>query len=102
MRKSKFKIGTFVFYLAMAAVSQMPLPMQGQSRGTDEFFYGDVVFNDGINTFVILSAIDRLDPGLTWGFTHDGFGAPLGNGLAILATAGTCYLISKKLKFIKK
>lgn len=102
MRKSRFKIGTFVFYLAMAAVSLMPLPAQGQGRGTDEFFYGGSENYDGINAFVILSAIDVLDPDFTIGFTHDAFGAPLGDGLLVLTVAGTCYLFSTKLKINKK
>ena len=88
MKKSKFKLKTFVFSLAMAANFIMPLPVQGQNSRVDEFFRSDIEeyeFRDG-GSFAL------------WvGLFNDPFEAPLDGGLLIMTAAGLGYAIRRKI-----
>lgn len=86
MKKSKFKVKTFVISLAMAVGMSVPLSVQGQRSGTDGFFRG------GSGSY---ENRDEGDVDLSAGITNDSFGAPLGSGLIIMAAAGVGYAIVK-------
>lgn len=88
MKKSKFKLKTFVFSLAMAASFIMPLSVQGQDSRVDEFFRNDI---EGYDL--------RDDDGFAvWvGLFNNPFEAPLDGGLVLLTAAGLGYAIRKKI-----
>lgn len=88
MKKSKFKLKTFVFSLAMAANFIMPLSVQGQNSRVDEFFRNDI---EGCDF--------REDGGFAvWvGLFNNPFEAPLDGGLLILTAAGVVYAYRKKI-----
>ena len=90
MTKSKFKLGTLVFAMVFATNLVAPLAMMGQSGGSDGFFKGSS------------DSYESRDGGIemSGGITNDSFGAPLGNGLLLMAAAGTIYAV-KKRKMLK-
>lgn len=88
MKKSKFKLKTFVFSLAMAASFIMPLSVQGQDSRVDEFFRNDI------------EGYDFRDDGgfAVWvGLFNNPFEVPLDGGLVLLTAAGLGYAIRKKI-----
>lgn len=88
MKKSKFKLKTFVFSLAMAASFIMPLSVQGQNSRVDEFFRNDI------------EGYDFREDGsfAVWvGLFNNPFEAPLDGGLLIMTAAGLGYCIRRKI-----
>lgn len=85
MKKSKFRIETLLFSIAMAASLLMPLSMNGQGGKTDGFFSS----YDGQE-----NRSDDLDAGIS----NDSFGAPLGSGLWIMLASGVAYGVAKRKK----
>ena len=93
MKKSKFKLKTFVFSLAMAANFIMPLSVQGQNSRADAFFRSEIEeyeFRDG-SSFAL------------WvGLFNDPFEAPLDGGLLIMTAAGVVYAFRKKSRVMRR
>ena len=87
MRKSKFKVGTLLFSLAMAAGLMMPSKMCAQSGGADGFFQGGSDFYENR---------DSEAYGVTGSISNDSFEAPLGSGLIVMAVAGVFYAVKKR------
>lgn len=89
MKKSKFKKKTLEFYLILAAFLIMSQPMKAQSGKSDGFFTNN---NGGYDNR------DANSYAVTGGITNDSFGngAPIGNGLLIMVTAGLFYAIKTK------
>ena len=87
MRKSKFRVETLLFSLAMAAGLMMPSKMCAQSGGADGFFNGGSEFYENR---------DGEAPGVSGSISNDSFGAPLGSGLIVMVVAGVCYAVKKR------
>lgn len=88
MAKSEFKIETLVLSIFMVAHVMLPLSMNAQGVRSDNYFRSDVEVNE-------IRDIDWLIYGL---ITNDSFGAPLGNGLLMMAMAGAAYAFKRKIK----
>ena len=88
MKRSKFKVETFVFSIVMAACMIMPHSISGQSGRTDGFFSAG---SEGY---------ENRDGGIdvSGGITNDSFNAPLGGGLLTLVSAGVAYALLKRRK----
>ena len=89
MRRSKFKVRTLVFSLAVAATVLSPFSMKAQGGGADGLFKGGSE---------VYENREGDDLSVSGGITNDSFNAPLGNGMIVMMAAGLGYAAAKRQK----
>ena len=89
MKKSKFKLKTFVFLLAMATSMIRPLSVMGQQTKTDDFFRSSLDYYE---------SRDDISFVLWLGINQESFNAPLDSGLFIMTAAGLGLAIGRKIR----
>ena len=99
MNKSKLNQKTIVFSLGLAA--GMMLPASASAQGVfgdmlDNYYAEKEAQSSQGGGALLRGAATRDEIPVSGGFTNDGFGAPLGSGIAILIGAGLGYVALKK------
>ena len=96
---NKKTMKTIVFSLVLAALTLTANNMNAQNDGSRGMFGRGASFESaeqGSKTLFRNDYVNRGDASISGEITNDGFGAPLGSGIAILLGAGLGYVALKK------